>query len=237
MSSQNDITGYGATKKWFDWSFQNPELIKPIHGALYLFAIHHCNTLSWKRKFGLPTTYTMEHIGVKSYNTYIKAFNDLVDWGFFIIHQRSKNQFTANIIEVSNFDKAQVKATSKHKLKQGESTSESTSSIDKPINYKTFKLENEIKKRAYSFILENKQSELEGFAMQNPKFWKNKEQLKKCILNFNDKMDQEISQGKIEFDPNQLMPRFKMYCRSWIDNIEKFTPKAESYESGKLNRF
>ena len=130
-------TGYELSRQWFDFSFENPELIKPIHTAIYFFACEHCNRLGGKEKFGLPSIMTMEAIGVKSHNTYIKALNDLIEWGFIILHQKSKNQYSANIIAISKYDKALYKALDKafikHDTKQSESTIQSTVDIVKPI--------------------------------------------------------------------------------------------------------
>ena len=87
------MNGYELSRNWFDWCFENPEKIKPNHTALYCFAVEHCNRLGWKAKFGMPTTMAMEAIGIKSYNTYINTLNDLVEWGFISMVQRSKNQY------------------------------------------------------------------------------------------------------------------------------------------------
>jgi len=131
------MNGYELSRSWFDFSFNNPELIKPTHTAIYFFAIEHCNRLGWKEKFGLPTTMAKEALGIKSYNTYINALHDLVDWGFIIMVEKSKNQHSANIVALSNFnkahDKALDKAMIKHALKQRESTSESNCTIDKQL--------------------------------------------------------------------------------------------------------
>jgi hypothetical protein len=130
-----DATGYELSRKWFDFAFENPEKISPTHAAVYFFAIEHCNRLGWKRKFGFPTSMAMDAIGVKSYNTYIKVFNDLVDWGFFELAQKSKNQYSSNIIALSKInkalDKALDKALIKHATKQSESTQQSIDSINK----------------------------------------------------------------------------------------------------------
>ncbi len=142
------MNGYELSRKWFDWCFENPEKISPNHSALYFFAIEHCNRLGWRKKFGFPTEMAKDAIGIKSYNTYIKTLNDLVEWGFIEMIQRSKNQYSSNIIALSNFnkalDKALDKAISKAIKKQSESTSKSIDSIDKPITIKplTNKLEN-----------------------------------------------------------------------------------------------
>ncbi len=128
-------TGYELSRKWFDFCFENPEKIKPNHTAMYFFAIEHCNRLGWKQKFGFPSTMVMEAIGVKSYNTYINTLKDLVDFGFIKMIERSKNQYSSNIIALSNFnkanDKALDKALIKHVTKQSESTVQSIDSIDK----------------------------------------------------------------------------------------------------------
>ncbi len=125
---------FKLSRQWFDWSFENPELIKPNHTALYFFIIEQCNRLGWKEKFGLPTTMAKEAIGIKSYNTYIDTLNDLVAWGFITMIEKSKNQYSSNIVALSNFDiahnKALDKALIKHASKQSESTGESISSID-----------------------------------------------------------------------------------------------------------
>ena len=131
------INSYELSRNWFNWCFDNPDLISPNHSALYFFAIEHCNRLGWKLKFGLPTTMAKEAIGIKSYNTYIKTLTDLVEWGFIKMIEKSKNQYSSNIIALSKFNKATNKALDKafikHVTKQSESTGESISSIDKPI--------------------------------------------------------------------------------------------------------
>lgn len=129
------MNSYDLSRQFVDFSFENPSKIKPNHYALYFFSIEHCNRLGWKKEFGIPTTMTMEAIGIKSYNTYIKTFNELIEFGFYKIIERSKNQYSSNVIELLNFnkplDKALDKAFIKHATKQSESTKQSISSIDK----------------------------------------------------------------------------------------------------------
>jgi len=135
--AKTKYTGYELSRSWFDFCFENPDRIKPIHTALYFFAIEHCNRLGWKEKFGLPTEMTKDAIGVKSWHTYIKAFNDLIEWEFFILIERSKNQYSSNIIALSKnneaLDKAYDEALTKHVSKHQRSTHQSNDSIDKPI--------------------------------------------------------------------------------------------------------
>jgi hypothetical protein len=129
---------YSLSRNFWDYAYENPELIKPNHCALYFFAIEHCNRLGWKQKFGLPSTMAMDAIGIKSHNTYSKTLNDLVEFGLITMIQHSKNQYSANIIAISKFDKAHDKALDraliKHGAKQRESTIQSIDSIDIPIN-------------------------------------------------------------------------------------------------------
>lgn len=127
-------------RDYWDWAFENPDKVKPIHSAIYFFAINHSNRLGWKPKFGLPTTMVMEATGVKSYSTYINALKDLIDFGFIELIEQSKNQYSSNVVALSKYNKALVKAldkaTVKHVSKQHESDSQSTDSIDIPITNK-----------------------------------------------------------------------------------------------------
>lgn len=125
------MNGYELSRNWFDWCFENPEKISPNHSALYFFCIEHCNRLGWKEKFGLPTTMAKEAIGIRSYNTYIKTLNELVEFGFIKMIEKSKNQFSSNIIALSNFDKAVNKALDKALIKHKTKQRESIDSIDK----------------------------------------------------------------------------------------------------------
>lgn len=148
------MTGYDLSRTWFDFCFENPEKIKPNHTAVYFFAIEHCNRLGWKSKFGFPSAMAMESIGIKSYNTYINTLHELVEWGFIKMIEKSKNQYSSNIIALSNFnkalDKALDKALIKHGSKQRESTDQSIDSIDKQRTKNKEQLNN-ITKRSLNF--------------------------------------------------------------------------------------
>ena len=132
------MNSYELSRKFFDWSFENPEKISPTHIAMYFFIIEHCNRLGWKEKFGLPTTMVKEAIGIKNYRTYTNALNDLVEWGFIIMIEKSKNQYSSNIIAIANFTKAHTKASAKalDKALQKHDTKhcKSIDSIDKQLN-------------------------------------------------------------------------------------------------------
>ena len=130
----SELNSYNLSRAWFDFCYENPEKIKPNHTALYFFIIEHCNRLGWKEKFGLPTTMAKEAIGIKSYNTYINTLRDLVEWKFVKMIEISKNQYSANIIALSNYNKAIGKALDKALIKHGSKQSESIDSVDKQVN-------------------------------------------------------------------------------------------------------
>lgn len=155
------MTSYELSRSWFDFCFENPEKIKPNHTSMYFFAIEHCNRLGWKEKFGFPATMVMEAIGIKSYNTYINTLNDLISFGFIKLIEKSKNQYSSNIIALSKFNKADNKALDKalikHSTKQSESTCESIDSIIKQINNKQYNKEQITKlKKSCEYFLDEK---------------------------------------------------------------------------------
>lgn len=131
-----DMNTFELSRNWFDFAFSNPDRIKPIHSAIYFFAIEHCNRLGWKDKFGFPSQMVMEAIGVKNWRTYSKALNELVDFGFIKMIETSKNQYSSNIIAIVKNTKAQSKALDKALQKHGTKHSQSTVSIDKQYNNK-----------------------------------------------------------------------------------------------------
>lgn len=93
--------------------------------------------------------------------------------------------------------------------------------------------------RAIDILKNQKQTELDVLWMQNKSQIPDKTKL---VDSFNDKMELEIAQGKIEFEPEQLMPRFRAYVRQWVSNTREAkaknnnAPTPDSWESGKLPR-
>ena len=125
---------------------------------MYFFAIEHCNRLGWKEKFGFPTTMVMDAISIKSYNTFIKTLNDLIDYGFIKMVEKSKNQYSSNIIALSKIckadNKALDKAITKHGTKQLKSTVQSNDSIDIQVYNDTNLQDNKDTPSAFSFYYE-----------------------------------------------------------------------------------
>ena len=118
------MNGYELSRNWFDWCFENPEKISPNHSAMYFFIIEHCNRLGWKDKFGLPTEMTKDAIGIKNYRTYTNTLNDLIEWGFIELIQKSKNQHSSNIVAIVKNTKAHTKALDKAIQKQSQKQSQ-----------------------------------------------------------------------------------------------------------------
>lgn len=125
---------YSLSRSFWDFSFENPEKMKPIHSSIFFFAIEHCNRLWWKDKFWFPTTMVMDAIWISNYSSYKKWLEELVEWGFIKMIQVSKNQYSANVISLIQFvwstDKALDKALIKHGTKQHTKQVESIASID-----------------------------------------------------------------------------------------------------------
>ena len=132
------LNTYELSRNFWNWAFDNPEKIKPNHSAIYFFAIEHCNRLGGKIKFGFPSLMTMEAIGIKKHQTYSRYFNELIEYEFFELIERSKNQYSANIISIIHAKpkkgKALDKAFIKHRAKQTESIGQSKDYIGKQVN-------------------------------------------------------------------------------------------------------
>jgi hypothetical protein len=127
------MTGYELSRNWFDWIYENPEKISPNHTALYFFIIEHYNRMGQPVKFGLPMEMAKSAIGIKNYRTYSKTFEDLIEWGFIDIIQRSKNQYSSNIIAIAENTKAHTKALSKALQKHSQKQVHGIVGINKPI--------------------------------------------------------------------------------------------------------
>jgi len=131
MDVDNKKNGYALSRQWFDYAFENPDMVTPNHHALYFWAIELCNRLAWKDKFGLPTTYSMEALGIKSYKTYKKTLDDLIKWGFIKLIQKARNNHTSNIIELVKFTNSHTKSMLSQVLNQVQVNDQVNASIDK----------------------------------------------------------------------------------------------------------
>lgn len=132
------MNNYELTRRYWDWAIENPDLVKPTHTALFFYIIEKCVRLGWKEKFGLPTDFAKEAIGVKNYKTYIASLDFLAENGFIKMFQKSQNQHTANIVGLVNFTNANGKAHGKASGKASPNHTakhvQSTASIDNDYN-------------------------------------------------------------------------------------------------------
>jgi hypothetical protein len=168
---------FSLMRNFWDFAFENPEKIKPNHCAIYCFAVEHCNRLGWKEKFGFPSLMAMDAVGIKCHTSYLKAFNELVSFGLFELVEKSKNQWSSNIIAISKnkvandeaLDEAIIKHASKHSESTPQSTPESNRNIIRPIYQLTNIPINQLTSKNENLIseLENDKEWLNVIAMQN----------------------------------------------------------------------
>ena len=104
------MNGYNLIRDWYNFKFENPSKVKASHSDFYCYLIDRWNRLGQKHEFGLPTSVTMEALGIGSYNTYKKTLQDLIDFGFIKLVTESKNQHQSKVIALSKNDKATDKA-------------------------------------------------------------------------------------------------------------------------------
>jgi hypothetical protein len=135
------MNGYNLLRDWFNFKFANPSKTKASHSDFYCYLIDRWNRLGQKHEFGLPTSVTMEALGIGSYNTYKKTLNDLIEFGFVTIVSESKNQHQSKIIAISKSDKAIDKALDEANNK---ATDKATDTIYKQENNRTIEQINKL---------------------------------------------------------------------------------------------
>jgi len=133
------MNGYNLTRKWYNFKFKNPDLVRSSHSDLYFYIIDLWNRLGQIDKIGLPTSVTMQCLNIGSFNTYKKTLQDLIDFGFIILISDSKNQHTSKIIALSKNDEAPDEALDKATIKATDEASdkapdEATDTIYKQLN-------------------------------------------------------------------------------------------------------
>lgn len=110
MKEKKGKNGYTLQKQWFDFVEGNEgKKIMPVHTSLWFWLVELNNRLGWKETFGVPTDKAMLMTSIKSYNTFKRAVNDLVKWGFLSLVTKSKNQHSANIYSLNILDSASSK--------------------------------------------------------------------------------------------------------------------------------
>jgi len=230
------MTQYELSRRYWDWAFENPDRNSPSHAAIYFFAMEHWNRLGQKSKFGFPTTMAMEAVGIRKYQTYIAYFNDLCEWGFFELIQKSQNQYSSNVISVisampisgKSLDKANIKHTAKQTQKQVESTGQSNhkskGSIDKQITSKqTTIIEVEKTEPLLPFAEANHKSFLSRFFTANDGY-ENKQARDLMIRDYNLASDLELKEIAERFNDHltkqgerhSTMKDWQQHLNSWM---------------------
>jgi len=139
------MNGYNLLRNWYNYKFENPSKVKSKHSDFYCFLVDKWNRLGQKKEFGLPTSVTMECLGIGSYNTYKNTLNDLVEFGFIKIVKNSLNQHQSKIVALSNIDKAPDKALDKASIKAlDKAPDKATDTITKQENKETKKQKNNL---------------------------------------------------------------------------------------------
>jgi len=179
----------------------------------------------------------MEAIGIRSYNTYIKTLNELVEYGFIIMVEKSKNQYSSNIVALSNFDKALDKAPNKaldkamikHLTKHSESTYQSNDSINKHITNNIEPINHSLPPTA--------PKQAEDFRNFNPENYE--PQLVEKFERFNTWVDTEMPQIR-KVKEQLTIDQFKLLLENFTpatikDKVEHFG-NTEKYWKGKDRR-
>ena len=222
------MNSYELSRKWFDWCFENPEKISPNHSAMYFFIIEHCNRLGWKSKFGLPMEMTKDAIGMKNYRTYTKTFNDLVEWGFIDVVQKSKNQYSSCIIAIVKNTKATTKALDKalqtHNQKQGKSIV----CIDKPINNETIKQDNSFSFDSFWNIYDKKVDKTKCEVKFKNISSEDKEKIKVALQKYIN------STPEVKFRKNPLT---WLNGKCWNDEVEDVKSSVNQIDCTKFNPY
>jgi len=144
---------FDYTNGFWAWVEKNETKIEPTAIAIYFFLLHVANKLSWRESFQITASEVMNFTNIKSYKTYKKNLDFLIENGAIELVEASKNQYSCNRIALVKFTKALTKASPKHLPKQVQSTYQSISHIHKTNNTnKTIKDYNTKKvKKAHTF--------------------------------------------------------------------------------------
>jgi hypothetical protein len=232
------MNGYNLTRAWYDYKFENPSKCKHVHSDLYFYCVDLWNRLGNKKEFGLPTSITMENVGISSYNTYKKAIQDLVDFGFIVIVKKSINQHHSTIVALSKIDEAIDKAKDKAHIKAVQ-----TYTNNKQITNESTLSEMDIfdlfRKKYLGTKLGNK-TEFDNFTNKHKDY---KEVLPTLELVIDNQIkDAEIKKQRGEFVPEWKNLKTWINQRCWemelkyVGNVSQVEPKKELTKEEQAKR-
>jgi len=228
-----NFTGYELSKDWFDWCFENPEKITPTHTALYFFIIEHWNRLGQKPKFGLPMEMAKDAIGIKNYRTYSNSFNDLVEWGFIDVLQKSKNQYSANVIAIVKNTKANTKALTKAIQKHSQKQVHGIVCIDNYINNEIIEpINNEMQYKFQTEIDELKTVVLNDTIQFDNLLFRHKVSSQKLSTMIDQFCIMLKSKGEKKYNPKE----FNDYLGNWIGTeLKKESSANKNHQHNDYN--
>lgn len=143
------MNGYKLTREWFNFSCLNIDKVGSNHTAMYLYIVDFFNYNKWPDVIGLPTDWTMQKLGFKSYKTYKKTLDDLIFFDKIELVDKSRNNHTSNIIRLIEVVKNTNSSTnSSNKSMTISDTNSTTNSLlayknIETLNDKTLKLIND----------------------------------------------------------------------------------------------
>lgn len=137
MEQEQKKSGYKLQKAWFTFVREHPGQTTPAAAALYFYCLELCNSLGWPETFGLPSEVAMASTAISSYNTYKRALNCLFKIGAVKLIAMGRNQHTAKIVALSNFDIANFDIAETDIAEFNEATAEQTPSALSKFNEAT----------------------------------------------------------------------------------------------------
>ncbi len=228
---------FDYTRVWYEFAFSSNK-VRPVHHAIYLYAVQLNNMLGWKESFGFPASQAMEVAGIASYNTYIKAFRELVDWKFITLIEKSENQFKANIIALSKIDKSLDKSLDNsvlnHMTEQERITIQGTSQINYSVDIPNTNMPKNLEKErensipAFTFLKNNFPERLNTITGKYSKHFKNLDEKQKLV----DKFNNSVVMGRIDFTEDMLFAKLDNFMISWVDNLKKY---GNNHKEGGLS--
>lgn len=91
------MNAFELSRNWFDWSAkQEAGIVSAYHATAYFYLIDQNNRMRWKEVFGVSTKLAMRAVGVTTTGKFWSVINELVEWNFILLVQKSKNQHQYN---------------------------------------------------------------------------------------------------------------------------------------------
>ena len=163
----------------------------------------------------------------------VKRFFDLLKNDGMIEYKTNSKTTELTVCKYDSYQDTQT--SNEHQTDIKQTSNEHQTNINNNVNNYNNE-NNEREQTALDFLKSKAQIQFNDFEMQNKSLINDWDGM---LASFNDKIDIELAQNKIEFDTAQLIPRLKQYCRSWKSNQKEETPYVNFGNSkviGKSNQ-